>query len=122
VQDSRKSNPAGSLIARRLRCQGCLRRYRLQDVSQIDQDDHVTVFNVRCAMCSRQRLIIAEQERGRIKLLHTDLDDAEWRHYRSQPSVDCDDVIRTYADMSRYDGDLTDVLEDPLLSDSSLVE
>lgn len=122
MHESRKSNQVVSAIARRLRCPGCARRYRMQDFTQIDQAENVSVFEIRCAMCRRNRLIIALWENRRLALFHTDLDAAEWQHYRALPPVRSDDVIRFHLAMQSYEGDLSDVLEDPLLNDSAFPE
>lgn len=68
-------------------------------------------------MCNAQRVIVAVWGKNTVRTFHSDLDAEEWVHYRNAPPIDYDDVIRVARLMSAYDGDLTDVLEDPLFDE-----
>lgn len=122
MKESGKSNSAIAVVARRLRCPTCARRYRLQDITQLDQDEQRAVFKLRCPLCLAERLIIARWEGKRVELLYTELDQEEWTHYHARAAIQSDDVIQMHCNMQTYDGDLSDILEDPLLQDSSLNE
>lgn len=106
-----------ALIARRLRCPGCMRRFRPQDFSTLESSSRLGVFRLRCPMCNAQRVLIAVWGKNSVRTYHSDLDAQEWVHYRNKPPIDVDDVIRVARDMAAYEGDLTDVLEDPLFDE-----
>lgn len=109
-----------ALMARRLRCSSCMRRFRPQDISTIESDARQGVFRLRCPMCASQRLVIAVWMRGGIRTYASDLDAQEWRFYRSAPPISTDDVIRISRMLSGYHGDFSDVLEDPLFEEKDL--
>lgn len=76
------------------------------------------VFRLRCPMCMSHRLVIAVWHRNVVRTYATDLDTEEWMHYRNALPVSIDDVIRITREMMQYEGDFTDVLEDPLFDDT----
>ena len=68
-------------------------------------------------MCRRVRLVIAVWVKHAVRVLATDLDEQEWTHYRHTEPVNADDVLRVVQMLKSYDGDFTDVLEDPILGE-----
>lgn len=76
------------------------------------------VYALRCPMCVSHRLVLALWQKGGVRTFTTDLDREEWLYYRNAPPIDVDDVIRVARLMSGYDGDLSEVLEDPLLGEN----
>jgi hypothetical protein len=107
-----------AVMARRLRCPSCMRRFRPQDISALESSGRFGVFRLRCPMCNSQRLIMAQWSKNAIRTYVTDLDTEEWQHYRNGPPINVDDVLRVHRMLQTYDGDLSDVLEDPVLSES----
>lgn len=104
----------GSHLARLLRCQSCRRRARPKDLQTLQHQANSAVFRLRCPVCAQERLLVARWSGLAVKMYHTELDAEEWQHYSQSPRVSADDVIRMHLTMSTYDGDLSDVLEDPL--------
>ena len=94
-----------------------MRRFRPQDFSTLESATRFGVFRLRCPMCNAQRVIIAVWGKNSVRTYTSDLDAQEWVHYRNLPPIDYDDVIRVARVMTEYDGDLTDVLEDPLFDE-----
>lgn len=76
------------------------------------------VYRLRCPICTVHRLVIAVSHKNIVRTYATDLDTEEWLHYRQAPPVSADDVLRMVRLMAEYDGDFTDVLEDPLFDES----
>lgn len=107
-----------ALMARRLRCPGCMRRFRAQDIATVESAARFGVFRLRCPMCTSQRLVIAVWNKSAVRTYATDLDAEEWVYYRNAPPIDVDDVIRVARMLADYDGDLSDVLEDPLFDEN----
>ncbi len=105
------------LMARRLRCPGCMRRFRTQDIGILESGARFGVFRLRCPMCASERLIFAVWSKNAVRTFATDLDAQEWAFYRNAPPIDYDDVIRVARMLSEYDSDFSDVLEDPLLGE-----
>ena len=106
-----------TLMAHRLRCQNCARRFRPQDFTLIESAPQYNVFRLRCAMCIAQRLVIGVRHQNTIRTYATDLDTEEWNFYRRSPRVNVDDVVRVARMLKTYDGDFSDVLEDPLFEE-----
>lgn len=94
-----------------------MRRFRPQDFSTLESVARFGVFRLRCPMCNAQRVIIAVWGKSSVRTYNSDLDASEWVHYRNMPPIDFDDVIRVARVMAAYEGDLTDVLEDPILDE-----
>ena len=117
MNDTGRLSDITALMARRLRCPGCMRRFRTRDISTIESAPRLGVFCLRCPMCISERLVIAVWNRSAVKTFATDLDVQEWQYYRNKPPIDSDDVIRIARLMSEYNGDLSDVLEDPLFDE-----
>lgn len=107
-----------ALLAQRLRCQACGRRFRPQDFSLVEAIPQWNVFALRCAMCLSQRLVIGAHVKGAIRAYATELDAAEWKRYRRSPRIDTDDVVRIARMLKTYTDDFSDVLEDPLLDEA----
>ncbi|TAH51905.1 MAG: hypothetical protein EYC68_08990 [Chloroflexota bacterium] len=106
-----------ALMARRLRCSSCMRRFRPQDISTIESTARFGAFRLRCPLCLSERLVIAVWTKSAIRTFSTDLDYAEWNYYRQAPPINADDVIRMARIMSEYEGDFSDVLEDPMFDE-----
>jgi hypothetical protein len=92
-----------------------MRRFRTQDIATVESDARMGVFALRCPMCQSHRLVVAVRRRGGLATYSTDLDREEWTYYRHAPPISTDDVILIARHMQTYEGDLSDVLEDPLL-------
>ncbi|MBI4673014.1 MAG: hypothetical protein HY741_15275 [Chloroflexi bacterium] len=107
-----------ALMARRLRCPVCMRRFRTQDISVIESAPRRGVFCLRCPMCASQRLVIGVWNKNAMRTYVTDLDQEEWTYYRHAPPIHSDDVLRMVRMLRTYDGDFSDVLEDPILGES----
>lgn len=105
-------------MARRLRCMSCMRRYRAQDLKTLESTARYGVFRLRCPICSAQRVIVAVWNKSALRTYATDLDAQEWDYYRRTPPIDYNDVIRVARMLREYNGDFSDVLEDPLFEDS----
>lgn len=114
MNDSGRLSDITALMARRLRCPTCLRRFRTQDIFTLESSARFGVFRLRCPMCHTDRLVIAVWNKNRVETFATDLDAQEWIHYRHAPAIDTDDVIRVARMLQNYEGGFADILEDPL--------
>jgi hypothetical protein len=69
-------------------------------------------------MCTTERLVLAAWSSTTVRTYATDLDAEEWVYYRHQPPIQIHDLLRVHEMFKTYDGDLSDVLEDPIFDDS----
>jgi hypothetical protein len=106
-----------ALMARRLRCSGCLRRFRTQDIITLESAPRRGVFRLDCPMCHTNRLIIGVWNKNAMCTYVTDLDEEEWNHYRHTAPIAVDDLLRVVQMLKTYEGDFTDVLEDPIFDE-----
>lgn len=120
LSESAKRADIAALMTHRLRCPQCKRRYRPQDFHIVESAPQWSVFRLRCAMCLTQRLLIGVRSKNTMRAYATDLDVQEWNHYRRLPPIDADDVVRVARMLKTYDGDFSDVLEDPILDEPGL--
>ena len=95
-------------------CAACHRRYAEGDVQVLDHREKVWAFAVKCRFCHAQAIIFAVIGETTAHPIRTDLFPDEWERFRNAPPISDDDVIRFYADMQNYAGDLTEILDEPL--------
>lgn len=115
MSQSGKLSEITALMARRLRCPTCQRRFRSQDISTLDSGPRSGVFQLYCPMCHAGRVILGVWNKNGLRTYATDLDAHEWRYYHRLPPINIDDVLRFYQMLAAYEGDFGDVLEDPIL-------
>lgn len=119
MSNSGKMPDLTALLARQVRCAQCARRFRARDILLIDSAPRVSVFRLHCAMCLSRRLVIGVWNKNTLRLCLTELDEQEWRHYRHARPIQSDDVLRVVEMLRSYEGDFSDVLEDPLFDESA---
>jgi hypothetical protein len=95
-----------------------MRRFRQQDIIALESNARSGVFRLRCPMCTAERLVLAVWTKTAVQTYTTDLDAEEWGHYRHKPPIQIDDLLRVHQMLATYEGDLSDVLEDPLFDES----
>ncbi len=114
MSDPTNQNELIEKMARRLACSRCGWRYRPNDFTILDEREGASVMQVTCRHCRKQSVVVALVHRRRVKPVYSELDPDEWERFKPYPAVGADDVIAMHRVMSAYDGDFTDVLEDPL--------
>jgi hypothetical protein len=101
-------------IARRLKCSTCGRRYRPYDFQVMEERENLAVMRLTCRDCRKQSVVLAVVQRRQVRSIWSELEPDEWQRYRDLPPLTRDEVINFHRIMQAYDGDFTDVLEDPL--------
>ena len=114
MNESEKMPDMASVMLHRLRCANCARRFRPQDIIPLESAAQSGVFRLRCPMCVTERLVIGVWRKNGLRTYMTDLDREEWNHYRRTAAINCDDVLRVVQMLRAYDGDFSDILEDPI--------
>ncbi len=117
MQEPLSKNEIIEKIARRLQCTTCGRRYKAYDFSVIEERENLAVMRLICRECHKQSVVLAVVQRRKVRPVLSELEPDEWRRFSRMVALSSDDVIRMHRDMEAYDGDFTDVLEDPLPSE-----
>ncbi|MGB8647604.1 MAG: hypothetical protein WCF84_20385 [Anaerolineae bacterium] len=114
MQEPLNKNEIIDKIARRIQCTACGRRYKAYDFAVVEERANLAVMRLTCRECHKQSIVLAVVQRRQVRPVFSELDPDEWQHFRRLPPLASDDVIRMHREMQAYDGDFTDVLEDPL--------
>ncbi len=101
-------------IGGRFACVQCGRKFRARDATLLEEWDEQWLVRLDCAICHASMLLTVRIEDRRLRLFPLDLTPEEWPHFREMASITIDDVIETTRLMLDYEGDFTDILEDPL--------
>ncbi len=101
-------------IVAHVTCAVCGHHFGISDIEVIGRREHVWAMRVGCRECRTQALLLAVVHEGATHPLYTDLVPEDWQRFKDGPSISADDVIRVHQYIQSYDGDFTDILEDPL--------
>jgi hypothetical protein len=112
MQETPNKNEMIEKIARRIKCTTCGRRYRPYDFTVLEDRGHLAVMRIVCRECHKQSVVVALVQRHKVRSVFTELEPQEWQRFRSTQPLSRDDVITMHRQMTEYDGDFTDVLED----------
>ena len=114
MQEKPNKNEMIEKIARRIKCTTCGRRYRPYDFSILEERGHFAVMRIVCRECHKQSVVVALVQRHKIRSVLSELEPEEWQRFHSNRPLSADDVIVMHRRMAEYNGDFTEVLEDPL--------
>lgn len=81
----------------------------------VDETADLVVVERRCLICDKRSLTLISLGKIHTETRYSELDAEEWQYYKELTPVSYDDLISFHLVMSEYSGDLSDVLEDPLL-------
>lgn len=101
-------------IVAQARCAMCGHGFNEKDVRIIGKRDKVLAMSVTCRECRTQALFLAVLGQGKAKPIYTDLTPSEWERFKSRPAISHDDVIEFYLSMDAYDGDWSEIMDEPL--------
>ncbi len=104
-------------IVAQARCSMCGHSYNVNDVRIIGKRDNAVAMSVACRECRTQALFLAVLGQGKTKPIYTDLAPSEWDRFKSRAAISVDDVIEFYLFMDSYDGDLSEIMDEPLPSE-----
>ncbi len=104
--------------SRRLICTQCHRHFRARDLALVEAWDEHWLVRGDCAMCRANLLLSARLEDEALHISPLDLTPEEWPRFRHHPAISVDDVLAIARTMQAYQGDLTEILEDPLEGES----
>lgn len=95
-------------------CAVCGHHFKMNDIQIVGRREHVWALRIRCRMCHTQALVLAAINEGTAQTIYTDLDPDEWERFKDAPPISTDDVIAIHQYMDSYDGDFSEILEEPL--------
>lgn len=101
-------------IVEHVTCSVCGHHYGKSDVQIIGRREQVWAMKVHCRECRTKALLLAVVNDTGTRPVYTDLAPDEWERFRESPPISVDDVIQAHEYLQGYDGDFTDILEDPL--------
>lgn len=101
-------------IVAQTRCGVCGHHFSKTDVHVIGRHENTWAMSVTCRECRTKALMLAVLANGTTRPIHTDLDPTEWERFKSRPPISIDDVIHFYDYLSVYDGDFSEIMDEPL--------
>ncbi len=114
MQEPLNKNEIIEKISRRLKCVRCGRRYRPYDFQLMEERENFAVLRIVCRDCHKQSLVLALVQHRKLRSVVSELEPDEWQRFRKCKPLTRDEVVSFHRMMQAYDGDFTDVLEDPL--------
>ncbi len=104
-------------IAARVKCAVCGHHFGTSDIRVIGHREQVWAMQINCRECRTQALLLAMVDGKMAHPIQTDLAPDEWSRFQDQPPISVDDVIAMHQHMQTYDGDFSEILEEPLLGE-----
>jgi len=101
-------------IVARTRCTTCGHHFGPSDVRVIGRRDKTWVMSMQCRECRTQALVLAVVNDGVAQSFYTDLLPDEWERVKARPPNSTNDVIEFYRAMEAYDGDFSEIMDEPL--------
>ncbi len=101
-------------IVAHVTCAVCNHRFGISDVQVVGRRDQVWAMRVRCRECRTEALLLAVVNEEGTQSIYTDLTPPEWERFKNAPTITVDDVIAAHEFLESYDGDFSEVLDEPL--------
>ena len=101
-------------IVAQTRCGVCGHHFSRSDVQVVGHRENIWAMSVTCRECRAKALMLAVIANGTTHPVYTDLDPTEWNRFKSRPPISIDDVIQFYDYLDAYDGDFSEIMDEPL--------
>lgn len=101
-------------IAAHVTCAVCSHHFGANDIELVGRRENVWAMRVNCRECHTKALLLAIVNQGTARPVYTDLVPEDWERFKESPPISTDDVISVHEFIQSYDGDFTDILEEPL--------
>lgn len=101
-------------IAARVTCAVCSHHFGAKDIELVGKRENVWAMRVNCRECRTKALLLAVVNQGTVRSIDTDLVPEDWERFKASPPISTDDVIAVHEFIQSYDGDFSDILEEPL--------
>jgi hypothetical protein len=96
------------------RCGVCGHHFRKSDVHVIGRRENTWAMSVTCRECQSKALMLAVLAGGTTHPIYTDLEPNEWDRFKAHPRISLNDVIQFYSYLDAYDGDFSEIMDEPL--------
>ena len=100
--------------SRRLICSQCHRHFRPRDLALVEAWEERWLVRGDCAMCRANLLLSARLQDEALHIVPLDITPDEWPRFRKHAAITVEDVLTITRTMQAYEGDLSEILEDPL--------
>lgn len=104
-------------IAARVTCAVCSHHFAANDIELVGKRENVWAMRVNCRECKTKALLLAVVSQGTARRVESDLVPEDWERFKENSPISVDDVIAIHEFIRSYDGDFTDILEEPLPED-----
>lgn len=101
-------------IVARVRCGVCKHHFGISDIHPLGKREHAWAFRVRCRECRTEALMLVVVTNRGAQPIYTDLAPSEWERFKASPPISDDDVIAVHRYIQSYDGDFSELLDEPL--------
>ena len=101
-------------IAAQITCAVCNHHLRASDIELIGKRENVWAMSIHCRECHTKALLLAVVNQGMVRPFETDLVPEDWERFKASPRISIDDVIAVHQFIQSYDGDFSEILEEPL--------
>ncbi len=101
-------------IVAHVTCAVCGKHFGTSDIQVVGRRDQVWAMRARCRECRSEALLLAQVSETGTRSTYTDLVPEEWARFDQAPPVSFDDVIAMHQFLDKYEGDLTEILDEPL--------
>jgi hypothetical protein len=101
-------------IVAHVRCAVCGHHFASSDIQVLGRRERVWAMRVNCRECRTKGLLLAVLEGQSARSIYTDLEPDEWQRFKDKPPISTDDVIEFHQHISSYDGDFSEILDEPL--------
>ena len=117
-----KSNSNGQALIRQIvanvTCAICGHHFGKSDFQVVGRRGNVWAMRVDCRECRTRALLFAVVSEGATQTAYTDLTPEDWERFKDSPPISTNDVVEVHEYMQRYDGDFSEILEEPLPSEN----
>jgi hypothetical protein len=101
-------------IVARVRCAVCEHHFRANDIQVLGRRGNAWAMRVDCPTCHTRALLLAVVDQRAAHMLYSDLTPDEWARFKDRPPISTDDVIAFHKYMRAYQGDFSEILDEPL--------
>ncbi|HEY6042814.1 MAG TPA: hypothetical protein VIX58_11845 [Anaerolineae bacterium] len=101
-------------IAGRFACNQCGRKYRARNITTVDKWDASRLLRLACAWCGAEEVLSVVLQGNQARAVLLDLVASEWTYFRRQRAISVNDVVNMARAMRDYDGDFSEILEEPI--------
>ena len=101
-------------IIENVTCAVCGHHFGKSDFQVVGRRGSVWAMRVDCRECRTRALLFAVVGDNATQTVYTDLSPEDWKRFQNNPPVSANDVIEIHECMQRYDGDFSEILEEPL--------